>query len=121
MDNNVTTGEIRQCLELLKKADGFLTAAEIAKRLRLGGGRETQRRHVRAIVDVLRKQGQWIIAVNPEGYFLTADKAVWGDYLEGRKIDGKRVIGAASRRQRAAVDASGQGLLFMPSVGCGRR
>lgn len=90
-----------------------MTAAEIAATLRPGGYRETQRRHVRAIVKQLRDNGAWIIAQNPDGYFLTTDKAIWNEYLEGRKIDSKRIIGETSRRQRSAHELNGQGLLFV--------
>lgn len=113
MDLNVTTPEMRDCLRLLKEAGGFMTAVNLAERMRLKGGCETQRRHVRAIVKSLRDDGQWIIAKNPEGYFLTRDKATWTDYLEGRKIDSKRVIGEAARHQRNVTTDRGQGLLFV--------
>jgi hypothetical protein len=111
MDVTVTTSEAAACLRLLKAAGGFLTAADIAARLRLGGCRETGRRRVRAMIDVLRNDGQWIVGFNPEGYLLTDDRSLWAAYNEGRKIDAKQVIGQASRRRMVTND-QGQGLLF---------
>lgn len=110
--HTVTTRQAAACLRLLKDAGRFLTAAEIGAALRLGGGRETQRRHVRAIVGSLRDRGEWIAAQNPAGYLWTDDPAVWRDYQEGRKIDAKKMIGEAARRQRMVVTPAGQGLLF---------
>jgi len=116
MDVNVTSEQARDCLVVLKRAEAFLTAADLAARVKLTGGRETRRRHVRAIVKQLRDDGHWIVAQNPDGYYLASDEAVWKDYLEGRKIDSKRVIGEASRRQKMVTDAHGQGLLFASKV-----
>ncbi|MFA5187013.1 MAG: hypothetical protein WC551_11075 [Patescibacteria group bacterium] len=114
---NVTTDEARQCIEVLKRAEAFMTAANLAARMTLRGGRETRRRHVRAIVKQLRDDGQWIVAQNPEGYFLTQDESLWKDYLEGRKIESKRVIGETARRQKMVTDRQGQGLLFAQMLG----
>lgn len=116
MDINVTKPDLRDCLSLLKKADGFLTAADLAARMQLKGGRETRRRRVRAIIQALRQAGTWIVGQNPEGYFLTADKVLWTDYLEGRQIDAKRILGEAHRRRQTAGEFGGQGLLFAEAV-----
>ena len=50
---NITTPEIAECLRVLQEAKGPIVAAGLARRLRLGGVRETQRRHVRAIIEQL--------------------------------------------------------------------
>lgn len=108
-----TRTEAADLLRLLKTARTPQTAADLARRLGLPGLRETQRRHIRALAEQLRSEGCWVVA-SDAGYLLTTDAGVWRDYLEGRKIDGKRVIGTAHRAQRMLTDAAGQGLLFTP-------
>ncbi len=115
----LTRDQAARTLEVLKAADEPITAADLARRLDLSGCRETQRRGVRALVKQLRDDGARIVATLTGGYWLTDDPAIWRDYLEGRKIDARRLIGQSSRRQRMAVDADGQGLLFVPTERCG--
>lgn len=111
---NVTTDHLARCLGVLKLAEGPATAAELAGKLALSGSRESQRRHIRAIITDLRLRGHWIIASNQDGYWLTTDKQLWTDYCEHKMIDAKRIIGEASRRKNSALqDESGQGLLFV--------
>ncbi len=116
---NITTFEAARCLSLLESAEGPIVAAELAQRLYLAGSRETQRRHVRAIVKHLRDNGSQIIATLQGGYFLTQDSQVWRDYLEGRQIDAKRVLGETHKRKRMLTDAAGQGVLFEQRVSRG--
>jgi len=94
-------------------------AAKLAARLFLPGNRETQRRHIRAIVKLLRDNGSRIIATLWGGYFLTDDPQLWRDYLEGRQIDAKRILGETHRRKRMLADAQGQGMLFDNRARCG--
>jgi len=101
-------------LTLLKAADEPMTAVRIARTLNLDGGHETQRRRVREIIQELRDRGHWIIATLQEGYWLTEDAEMWKDWCDKKMIDGKRIIGEASRRKKTAADAKGQGLLFNP-------
>jgi hypothetical protein len=113
---NVTTELMARCLVVLQNAEGPATAAWIAGMLDLGGNHETKRRSVRAIIARLREHGHWIVGANPAGYQLTRDEAEWIKYTESRSIDGKRIIGEASRQKQAVIrDASGQGLLFTPN------
>lgn len=103
---------VSMCLTLLKSADRFVPAAEIAERLHIGGKRETQRRVVREMVKTLRQANHWIVASLSDGYYLTTEKVVWQDYLDGRQIDAKRILGESGRRKRMVADKTGQGLLF---------
>lgn len=98
-------------LSLLEQADEPLTAAVIAQKLNLAGERETQRRHVRAIVEYLRQHDSMIIATLSAGYWLTKDGAMYKEYLEGRQIDVKRILGETGR-QKKTVFFKGQGILF---------
>ena len=83
----------------------------------MSGSRESQRRHVRAIVDHLRKEGSMIVASIVEGYWLTEDLDIWKDYQEKRAVDGKKILAEVSRRKKAAgCGEKGQGLLFMPAA-----
>ena len=115
-----TTEQENRCLELLRAACEPIVAADIATRLILPGSRETQRRHVRAIVANLRKNGAMIIGILQGGYFLTDDKKLYTEYLEGRKIDAKRILGVANKRKKMLTDNQGQGQLFEQNihVGC---
>ncbi len=99
IDLTVTTSEAARCLAVLHEADKPMTAADIAARLILKGCRETRRRRVRAIIQTLREEGQWIVACNADGYWLTCEESIWNDYNEGRQIEAKRVLGTAHRRQ----------------------
>jgi hypothetical protein len=113
---NVTIDLMARCLVVLQNAEGPATAAEIAGKLNLGGNRESNRRKVRAIIARLREHGHWIVATNQDGCWLTMDQSLWTDYCEHKMIDGKRLIGEASRRKQTVTrDASGQGLLFTPN------
>jgi biotin operon repressor len=103
---------VQRCLTLLQASDDWMTAAELASRLGIDGLRETQRRVVRDLIKQIRAAGHWVLASLTEGYYLTDNAAVWKDYLEGRQIDAKRVIGEAGRHKRMVCDKSGQGLLF---------
>jgi len=119
---NITTEEASACLRLLREAKGPIVAADLARRFGLGGCRETQRRHVRAIIEYLRKEsGCWIVGLNPEGYFLTKDRHIWRDYNEGRSITAKRIFAEVHKRKRMLQDRTGQGFLFgqRMSVGLG--
>ncbi len=117
---NITTIETAECLRLLSNAADPIVAADLAGRLYLTGSRETQRRHVRAIVKQLRDNGSMIVATLCGGYFLTNDPHLWRDYLEGRQIDAKRVLGITHKRKRMLTDAAGQGVLFKPPrIACG--
>ena len=109
---NTTTDQLQQCLSLLKQANGFINAVNLAARMQLRGDRETRRRKVRDIVKRLRDGGAWIVAQNPEGYCLTNDSDIWKQYQEGRKIDAKTILGNAYRHQKMLTDKTGQGMLF---------
>jgi len=113
---NITTDEAAACLRLLRRAGGPMTAAELAATLYFSGKRETQRRHVRALIKHLRDNGAWIAATLQGGYFLTGDPALWRDYNEGRQIDAKKIFGVTHKRKKAALaDRLGQGFLFNPN------
>ena len=109
---NVTAEEAARCLRVLEQAQRPMVAAELARSLHLGGSRESQRRHVRAIAEHLRDNGSMVVATLQQGYWLTEDQRLWKDYLEGRQIDAKRVLGETHKRKRMLADAKGQGLLF---------
>ena len=114
----VTSDTARRCLAVLADADQPVVAADIAKRLHLSGGRETQRRHVRAIIKHLRDEAAAkIVATLGGGYMITADDAIWREYLEGKLIDAKRIIGRTAEKKRKVIaDRKGQGFLFAPSM-----
>lgn len=117
---NVTSEMAAECLSLLKLAAEPIVAVDLAARLRLAGRRESKRRHVRAIIKQLRDNGAQIVATLYEGYWLTDDAGLWRDYLEGRQIDAKKILGETHRRKKMLADAEGQGLLFQPQrVVCG--
>jgi len=97
---NVTTYETAGCLRILEKVEEPIVAADLARRLYLAGNRETQRRHIRAIVEHLRKNGCWIVATLQAGYWLTKNYELWRDYLEGRQIDAKRILGETHKRKK---------------------
>ncbi len=103
---------VSRFLTLLHSADGFVCAAEAAEKLHIPGKRETQRRVVRELVKTLRQSNHWIVASLADGYYLTTDKLVWQDYLDGRQIDAKRILGETGHRKRMVADKTGQGLLF---------
>lgn len=119
----ITTEEAANCLAILKSATKPIVAADLAARLRLSGSRETQRRHVRAIIEHLRKNGSWIVGLNPEGYYLTKEsqRQIWNDYLAGRQIDAKRILAVTHKSKKMLQDRTGQGFLFgqRMSVGLG--
>jgi len=101
---------------LLEEAKEPLVAAVIAQKFHLPGKRETQRRHVRAIIEYLRQHGSMVIATLSAGYWLTKDEALYKEYLEGRQIDAKRILGETGR-QKKTVFYKGQGILFAPAAG----
>jgi len=120
MENSVTTLEAAKCRRLLETAFEWLTAAQIAAYLQLAGKRETQRRHVRAIIRQLRDNGSKIVASLQGGYWLTKDDdSLWKDYNEHRQIHAKRIIGEAARRKKQ-IASPGQEFLFdtRQPVGC---
>ncbi|RKY12683.1 MAG: hypothetical protein DRP65_00560 [Planctomycetota bacterium] len=113
---HITTDEAAACLTLLESAAGPMTAAEIAARLNLAGCRESQRRHVRALVKHLRDTDVWIAATLSDGYFLTKDPDVWAKHNVDKQIGAKKVISQAYRREKCCLrDRLGQGLLFNPN------
>ncbi len=115
--NKYTTDEAARCLNLLR-SQGPLKAAALAAKLGIGGKRETQRRHVRAIIRHLREDcGEMIVANLNDGYFVTNDFKLWQSYLDGRSIEAKGTIGRAYRQKRMVSDANGQGLLFVSGQG----
>lgn len=116
---SITTIETAKCLALLESALAPLVAAEIAHRLNLSGNRESQRRHIRAIIEYLRDNGSQIIATLQQGYWLTEDAGLWRDYLEGRQIDAKRILGETHRRKKMLADSQGQGHLFEQKIFAG--
>jgi len=109
---NITATEAAKCLRVLQDIAKPIVAADLAKKLALGGSRESQRRHVRAVIEHLRDNGSMVVATLQQGYWLTEDQRLWKDYLEGRQIDAKRVLGETHKRKRMLADAKGQGLLF---------
>jgi len=106
-----------KCLQLFEGAAGvrFMTAAEIAEILCLPGNRETQRRAVRTLVEYLRERGSMIIANLTDGYLLTYDTQIYKEYLDGRQIDAKRLLGETGRQKKSIIDGKGQGFLFFPN------
>jgi len=110
----VTTDCAAACLRLLQSAMRPLPAVEIARRLELTGSRETQRRHVRAIIKLLRDNGSRIVATLDDGYLLTDDEKMWREYLDGKQIDAKRILAQTHKEKRMLSDANGQGILFRP-------
>ena len=117
---NVTTDELAMCLSLLESAEGAMTAIELAVGLHLSGNRETQRRHIRHLIRRLREDGSMIMATLQDGYYLTSDSQLYEDYLAGRQIGAKKVLGETHRRKKMLVEVgTGQGVLFSPLIGCG--
>ena len=116
---NVTSPQAARCLQILEQADRAVVAIELAERLGIGGNRETRRRHVRAIIEQLRETGAMVVATLQDGYFLTEDTSLWRNYLDGRQIDAKKILGQTHRKKRMITDAKGQGLLFMQQIYCG--
>jgi len=108
--DSYTTDQAAECLRILKAAEQPIVAADLAKRIRLAGSRETQRRKVRAIVKQLRDSGAMIVATLQGGYLLTDDVKIWRDYLNGRQIDAKKVLGKTHRTKKMITDGQGQGL-----------
>jgi len=117
----VTVDQAAECLSLLVIASGMpRTAASIARQLGLSGTRETQRRHVRAIIDHLRAGGCKVVGGSC-GYWLTDDEKTWRDYLDSRQIGAKAVLGVTGQRKRESVrHSSGQKPLFGSGGRCGR-
>ncbi|MGD0077065.1 MAG: hypothetical protein ABSB91_00405 [Sedimentisphaerales bacterium] len=115
---NITTDQVAECLGILKRADKFMTAAEIAVHLGIAGCHESQRRHIRALVKQLRDNGEMIVANSRDGYYLTADIEKWKAYNEGRAIDAKEMLAEISLRKKF-IDKTGQGILFDNRIPCG--
>lgn len=119
MDNlQVTSGDGQGCLAILADSGEPIVAADIARRLHLAGSRETQRRRVRAIIKHLRDEtGAKIVATLGGGYMITDDEKIWREYLDGKLIDAKRIIGRAAQKKRKVIaDKKGQGFLFAPGA-----
>lgn len=116
----ITTCNAADCLAILKAAAEPIVAADLGRRLGLAGSRESQRRQVRAIITLLRDQGEWIVATTQGGYMLADDRREWDRYNARRANSGKRVIGQSHHRTKAAIDSHGQGLLFQPPTGIGQ-
>ena len=76
-----------------------------------------QPRITAAIIEHLRDNGSMIVATLQQGYWLTEDSSLWRDYLEGRQIDAKRVLGETHKRKRQLTE--GQGFLFDMRINCG--
>jgi len=102
-------------LRKLRAAQEPLTAVKLAGLCGLDGSRETRRRKVRAIVKQLRDDGQQVVA-DGCGYFIAPTDRVWRDYLEGRKIDAKKIFAEIGKKKRI-TDGHGQSLLFNPMGG----
>jgi len=45
--------------------------------------------------------------------------SLWRDYLEGRQIDAKRILGETGKRKKMLSDAKGQGMLFEQRIQMG--
>ena len=106
-----TTEECTIVMHMLCTTDAPLTAAQIADKIGLAGCRETQRRRVRAIIKQLRDEGEWIVANNYDGYWLTEDRFIWHLYNKDRALSAKYLLGEVSHRQKAAADRK-QRMLF---------
>jgi len=106
--------DVDRCLHLLTSATVPIVAADLAEKIGLAGSRETQRRKVRAIICYLRENGSMIVADTNRGYFLTKDKKVYQDYLDGKQVAAKCVLGRTGKRKKILRDSQGQGLLFTP-------
>jgi biotin operon repressor len=115
---NITTDQAAKCLELLTRAAEPIVAANIAGLLGLPGNRETKRRHVRALIKHLRDNGSLIVANLQGGYWLTEDIQIWRDYLEGRQIEAKTILGKTGRQKKILRDKAGQEFLFVPNPVC---
>jgi hypothetical protein len=116
----ITTDQVAGCLSILKAADKFMTAAEIAIRLGIGGEHETKRRHIRALVKKLRdSHGSMIVANTRDGYWLTTDVKIWQDYINDRAIDAKVMLAEVSNRKRMLAGTKGQGMLFNNRIQAG--
>jgi len=111
----VPADRMAACLALLRHADAPLRAAAIADHLGIVGSHETKRRRVREAVDALRGDGAWIVADTVQGYWLTADPAVWKSWDENRRIDAKAILAESHKRRKMIADAASQGLLFAPA------
>ena len=116
---NITTGQVAGCLAILRRADKFMTAAEIAAHLGIGGEHETQRRHIRALVKELRDNGSMIVANTLDGYWLTQDAELWKTYVEHRAIDARVMLAEVSRRKKSLETRKGQGFLFSNRIQAG--
>ena len=110
---NITTDACAACLRILKAASEPIVAAELAAMMHLTGNRESQRRHVRAIIKHLRDNGSRIVATLSGGYWLTEDDEIWRDYNEHRQVDAKKIF-AETHRRKMLMDQKGQGVLFRP-------
>ena len=99
---NITTSELVRCRDLLYEAAGPMTAIEIAEELGLGGCRETKRRHVRAIIEVLRDKGHKIIGDSRVGYWFARTQTEWVMYLDSRQIGAKQVLGKTHKAKKLA-------------------
>ena len=60
-----------------------------------------------------------VVATLQGGYLLTDDDVIWAEYLDGRQIDAKRILGVTHKQKKMLTDGRGQGVLFKGPVGCG--
>ena len=115
--NQFSSDLAARCLRLIKE-QGPVKAITLAGQLGIEGLRETKRRRIRAIVQHLRNSaGNMIVADEINGYFLTDDITIWQNYLAGRQIDAKKILGITHRQLKMVTDSRGQGLLFVPGQG----
>ena len=114
----ITTPELALTISILDAAKGPMTAIEIAAKLHLEGCRESQRRHVRAIIEELRNKGVRVVANQIDGCWIAKDDNEWREYLEGRKIEAKQQIGEAHRRKKCSYN-DGTIAMFDQQVGTG--
>lgn len=114
----ITGPELAKTVSILQQATGPMTAIEVAARLGLAGCRESQRRHVRAIIEELRNKGVRIVANQIDGCWIAKGDQEWREYLEGRKIEAKQQIGEAHRRKKCCYE-DGTTAMFGQQVGTG--
>lgn len=107
-------------LKLLTLQHKLVQAADLALQLGLAGTRESKRAKIRSLTKDLRDSGSMIVATR-DGYWLTDDKKLFQDYLDGRQIDAKTILAKTHKRKKMITDSNGQGQLFTPAnkISCG--
>ena len=113
-----SSDDAAKALRILTRSTEPVPAAAMAARLGFAGCRESMRRRVRAVVTHLRNSCGVMVIGSQAGYFVTEDEKLWQQYLDGRQIDAKKVLGVTGRQKRMVTDSAGQGLLFVPGTGC---